>query len=727
MTLSITGLKLDIFWRFAKSFLNFEVRDGSFSMEGRYRVDWKDEVTYGITDGLVRIDDIDIVPMDHVALPETGVSLSSIELPEIVVDSTRQHLSVGTMTVDSLQVDGWMEGDQVSLVDLFAVKEQPAEDLDEQAGQPEESSEGSGWTVETAGARLINSAIHFRSPFTDPPLLTVNPLEGSLGRITWPLAGDTAMDLNLAVNGELTAGIDGALDLGTGNGNMTYQLKDLPLPWFNPNFPTALKATLTDGHLSTDGQVTLAAFNPAIIENRGEIRNFAGKIQDAEEALTNWESVRWEGLAVDVDRRDIQLQKVYINRYAGRLHIREDGTINTQRVWQEEVGEDIQKVAEDLSLDQPWSFKLPQVVVTESEIDFMDESLPIKFRTVIGDLNGEILGIGTDPEALARVDVRGSVDGYAPVSLAGNARPMAEPPALDLKLTFTGVDLALLTPYSANYAGYKIDRGLMNLNLAYVLQDARLQGENNLRIEQMKLGEKVESEDAVDLPLELAIALLTDSNGVIQMDIPVSGKVDDPEFSIGSVIAGAFVNLITKAVTAPFKLLASLVGSEDDLQRINFTIGSAELGDAGKSTLDQLNEALAQRPQLTLVITGRLNPEADRRSMQQLALRQQLIEEGLAQEDISSKSAAWEKAIIKRYQAAGLVDNDQVTILQKYDAVTQRMEIPDHALLELAEARAVAVKSYLVNEAGLAADRAVIEQPVLSAPENDFSGVELGL
>ena len=720
-------MKLDIRWRFAKPWLNFEWREGTFGMEGRYRVDWKDEVAYSIHEGLVSVDDIDILPMEPSTLPDTGVSLSSIRIPEIEVDSTRQHASLGIMTIDGLQIEGWMEGEQVSLVDLFAVKELPEEESDETAPSEDDAGETKPWTAEIAGAELVNSAIRFRTPFTDPPLLEVNPLEGALGRINWPLAGDTEMDLNLSVNNELTAGIDGALDLGTGRGALEYQLKKLPLVWFNPNFPAELKAKLTSGYLATDGRVTRDEFSPTQIENQGEISDFAGKIQDAEEALTSWDLVRWEDLAVDVDGRAIVLKKLYITRYAGRLHIQEDGSIKTQRVWQEEVGDRAQEVAEDLSLDEPWSFSLPQIAVSQSAVDFMDESLPIKFRTVIGDLNGEILGLGSDPAALAKVDMRGSVDGYAPVSLSGNAKPMGEPPALDLQLTFTGVDLALLTPYSANYAGYAIDRGLMNLNLEYVLQDARLQGENNLRIEQLKLGEKIESEDAVDLPLELALALLTDSNGVIQMDVPVSGNVDDPQFSVGSVVAGAFVNLITKAVTAPFKLLASLVGSEDDLQRVNFTLGSSELNEGARTGLNQLNEALAQRPQLTLVITGRLNPEADQTSLQQQVLREELIADGLPEQAIDDKSSDWEKAINSRYRAAGLPDSEEVSTLQKYDAVVERIAIEDKALEELAEARAVAVKSYLVNEAGLAPDRAVIEQTDVAAPENNFSGAELGL
>ena len=151
--------------------------------------------------------------------------------------------------------------------------------------------------------------------------------------------------------------------------------------------------------------------------------------------------------------------------------------------------------------------------------------------------------------------MQGTVDGYAPVSLKGTAAPLSEPPAIDLALNFTGVDLALLTPYSANYAGYAIDRGLLTLKLQYKLENSRLDGNNDVMVDQLKLGEKIDSEDAVDLPLELALALLTDSNGVISMEVPVSGNVDDPQFDVSSVIFDAFLNIIVKAVTAPFSLL----------------------------------------------------------------------------------------------------------------------------------------------------------------------------
>jgi hypothetical protein len=325
--------------------------------------------------------------------------------------------------------------------------------------------------------------------------------------------------------------------------------------------------------------------------------------------------------------------------------------------------------------------------------------------------------------------MKGSVDGYAPVALKGSAQPFSEPIALDLSLTFDGVDLALLTPYSSTYAGYAIERGLLNLHLKYVLQNNEMQGHNEVLIDQLKLGEKVDSDKALDIPLKLGLALLTDSNGVIDMKVPVTGNVDDPAFDVSSVIFKAFLNIITKAVTAPFNLLANLVGSEEDLQRVNFASGSAQLNDAGKAKLDQLTAALTQRPGLTLVITGRLNIPTDREHLQKSALREQLLAGGLAPAELDSKGRAWEKAIAERYkalatstgQAAEITPNDQ------YLMVVHGIDVGDARMLELAEQRAVTVKSYLVNEAKLHADRAVVEKTTLDDEANIFSGVELGM
>jgi hypothetical protein len=723
-TLALTNIQLNPFWQFAQEWLAFQLPQGTASVEGRYRVDWSKGLDYRVEQGEVRLDGIVLQPKAPGELPDTSIALGSLKLAGIELDGPAQHVDIGSLAVAQLAVSGWSEGTEVSLARLFAV------DLPQDpAPQPPPSSadtgaSGKGWSAALGSFELADSSLRWRSEYTDPAQLEISPLEVSANDIKWPLEGDTGLKSNLVVNGQATAAIEGKLDLAQGTGSLSYQLAALPLAWFNPNFPAALNVEITDGQLQVAGDLTLAQYAPATIAMNGAIKGFAGKITDAEESLTAWETVRWDKLLVDMDQHSVELAKLSIDNYSGRIHINKDGSINAQNVWKQEVGAQVEEVKDDLAEGKPWVVSVPLIRITDSEIDFKDESLPIHFGTVIGDIDGNIKNISTRPGSKTRVDIKGSVDGYAPVTLAGTAEPLRDPLALDLELIFAGVDMALLSPYSGTYAGYAIERGVLNLDLKYAMEDNHLKGNNKIVINQMKLGEKIASDKAVDLPLELALALLTDSKGVIDMEIPVGGNVDDPQFNVGSVVIGALVNLITKAITSPFTLLASLVDSEEDLQRLNFKSGSAALLPSTKAKLDNLSAALAQRPELNLVITGRLQLQADRERLQKNILQAELVAAGLPEEELSSKGPAWEEAIAARYQA--LVPGEtELSSREQYQKLAQEVPLPDSDLLTLATERAVAVKTYLVTEAGLDPARAAIAKSDLGAGNNLYSGAEL--
>ena len=313
--------------------------------------------------------------------------------------------------------------------------------------------------------------------------------------------------------------------------------------------------------------------------------------------------------------------------------------------------------------------------------------------------------------------------------LKGSAAPFSERPDFDLKLTFDGVDMAGLSPYSSTYAGYKIDRGLLALELDYTLKNDELKGNNSVVIDKLKLGEKIASDKAVNLPLALALAILTDANGVIDMQVPVAGDVNSPSFELSGVIFKAFINILTKAITSPFTLLAGLVDSKQDLQFIDFASGSVALNDTSSEKLTQLSGALAQRPSLSLIITGRVNIEADRERLQKDALNVQLLEDGVSPEEINTKGPQWQRAISKRHKryARSISGSNEPNIEEQYRQLVGAVAVPDEALIGLAEQRAVAVKTYLVNQSGIAANRAVIAKVSLDPKASDFGGVELGI
>ena len=734
-TLRLVTLHMPQLWRLLEPWVAFEVRSGDLSIGGHYELEWQEQLAYRISAGEISLDSVDIQPKVADAPADTRVSLGNLALSGIALDSDEQHLDIDGLEIAELAVRGWSEGSETSLTQLFAVN-LPAGDSPDPA--PEEPSDDAGWTAQLKRLQVADSELHWRSEFTDPARLEVLPITASATALNWPLAGDSELSLALTINGETSATVDGSLDLGSGSGQLNYKLEALPLPWFNPNLPTPLKAKITSGQFRLAGDVGLAGFAPTQIKASGAVTAFAGQLEGAEESLTSWETVRWDKLAVDLDQRSVRLEKLSIDNYTGRIHINKDGSINAQNAWEAELatetGEQTDSGATDMEPAQasasgeetPWAVSVPRIHITDSEIDFKDESLPISFRTVIGDINGDIDGLSSQPDSPTKVDIKGSVDGYAPVTLKGTAEPLLTPPALDLALVFKGVDMALLSPYSGTYAGYAIEKGVLDLDLNYGLRDDKLDGRNQIVIHQMELGQKIESDQAADLPLELALALLTDSQGVIDMDIPVSGDVNDPEFSVGSVLWGALVNLITKAVTAPFNLLAGLVDSEEDLQRLNFKSGSAELTEATRGKLDDLSTALSQRPELGLSIVGRLQLDADRERLQKNILGSELVAAGLSPQELADKAPAWEAAINERYrEMAG--EPGELSVREQYLALVKQVPLPDSALLELAQARAVAVKTYLVNDKGLDPSRAAIGQADLAEDQNLYSGVELAL
>jgi hypothetical protein len=722
--LSLSNVRLRTAWRFLEPWLALELRHGRLDIQGDYEVSWLQGFDYRVSGGELAIRGLDIAPKDEEALPDTRLKLTSISLEGVQLDGNKSRVDLDKLTVDSLAVAGFMEESRLSLAELFQTSFEADE---EEAEEDQNTGADTPWKVHLKEFEVVDSSLAWRSEFTQPETMLVSPISLRWRNIAWPLEGRSEGELSLRLLDTASFSIEGGVELGTGSGTLQYSLDDLPVPWFNPNLPKALKANISKGRIQASGAFELADFAPVRAMLDGAISDFSLSVAEEETSLTGWEEVRLEGLVVDIPGQVVDLNALHLQRYSGRLHIKEDGSINTQRLLEDETAAQQSEAEETSEPSPPWTVKIAAIHIADSEMDFMDESLPLKFRTIIGQLEGEILGLDTTAGSRMEVDIDGSVDGYAPVILAGSASPFNELPAIDLRLTFEGVDLARLTPYSGAYAGYAIDRGLLNLDLKYGLENNQLQGDNQIIIDQLKLGEKIESEQAPDLPIQLALALLTDANGVIDLALPVSGDINDPEFSVGGIVAKALFNLITSAVTAPFKLLAGLVSSDEDLQSVIFPSGVAILDEAGRAKLSTLAGAMQQRPELILIIKGRLHPTADRLHLQQKSLQAELLNEGLTSDDIKAKSERYASAVERRYRSLGIEEEELPSLRGQLGLVTASIQIDDAQLEALAQERAAATKRYLVTEVGLSASSSVIEQPDIEEEGNRFSGVEMSL
>jgi hypothetical protein len=259
--------------------------------------------------------------------------------------------------------------------------------------------------------------------------------------------------------------------------------------------------------------------------------------------------------------------------------------------------------------------RIKSISVTGGSALFADNSIKPSFAAGILDLEGTITGLSSQPDSRAKVQLKGKVDRYAPVDIAGEVNLLSAAKYSDVALNFRNMELTTFNPYSGKFAGYNISKGKLSTELRYRVEDRKLDAQHHIVVDNLEFGDKTDSKDAAPIPIKLAVALLKDRNGVIDLELPVSGSLDDPKFRLAPIIWKALLGLLTKIATAPFALLGSLFGGGDQLSYVDFQPGSAEIHAAEIEQLNKLAHALSERPQLRLDVPVTLLAEEDSKAI----------------------------------------------------------------------------------------------------------------
>jgi hypothetical protein len=290
--------------------------------------------------------------------------------------------------------------------------------------------------------------------------------------------------------------------------------------------------------------------------------------------------------------------------------------------------------------DMPISIAIDDISIQDGSANYADLWIQPHFAVGIQTLNGYIRGLSSDSRARAKVELNGKVDRYAPVRIWGETNPLASTTYSDIRMQFKGVELTSATPYSGHFAGYKIVKGKLSVDLRYRIENRQLNADHKFVIDQLELGDKVDSPDAVRLPLKLAVALLKDRNGVIDLNLPVTGSLDDPKFRLGPIIWKAVLNLLTKIATAPFALLGHLFGGGEQMNYIDFRPGSAVLEQSEHDKLTALVKALKEKEKLELDVPVTFSPDVDGPALVAAMLNSRLLELESAQAAGSKRGKA---------------------------------------------------------------------------------------
>ncbi len=527
---------------------------------------------------------------------------------------------------------------------------------------------------------------------------------------------------------------------------------------------------LNDGKANLNGRLTVKSQSPLAVNfNGGFSVDKLALVEEANNApFLAWEQVASDSLAFSLAPNRLHIASLSIRQPVGKFIINPDKSTNIARILRSQAGaaaapavvtvpvsakpalpianSDLARPKLPATVNNPEAVLTPAAPETNEPeafpvsietvridngiMEFADLSLTPQFGTNIHALSGVINGIATDANATAQVELDGKVDDYGAAKVRGSVKPFKATQFTDLKLSFTNLEMSRLTPYSGKFAGRRIDSGKLSVDLEYKIKQRQLAGENKFIINKLKLGEKVDSADAADLPLDLAIAILEDSDGLIDLDLPITGSLDDPQFSYGGIVWKAIRNVLGKIVTAPFRALGKLFGGDGDkLEAIVFEAGSASMAPPELEKIKTISQALSKRQGLTLGIVPSYDQVMDVRALQETAIRRQVlaemgvelaIEQAPGPIDLSNPKAqkavdALHDTLTKKSLFKKLASKLEKPPAGHYEAALEKLitsfEIKNDDLLGLADSRGKAIQKALAD-AGISAERVGIANAV---------------
>jgi uncharacterized protein involved in outer membrane biogenesis len=596
-TLQLAGIHAETIWALAGAGFKFDLKDGLLDLNSRYLVDQSG------AEPVVKFDEMSVVLRDLQLLrrgeSEPVMTLPRLDVTGINLDFSRHALTIKALTIKDAQLDAVRETDgRLDLQTLFTKEPQP---------QPEE--ETPPWQIQLTSAQLQTATLQLEDRTTQPAAQwRLTPLNLALHNIEWESDKPIELQLDSGINDGGRADVRGTATLSPLSANLDVKLATLDLTATQPYVQQSAQLLLQHGLLDVEGHLGLEMGE----EESAVSFNGDATVQQLRtvDALRSEEFLRWEQLAVTGVKYDSRAAHLSIAELALtapylRFIITQDSTTNLSHILATPVNVAPSATAPATETKAPPLITIDRVLVAKGALNFSDHSIKPAFSTTIQQINGAIRGLSSKEKARADVYLKGNVDRYAPASITGKINPLSDDAFTDLKFDFRGIEMSAFTTYSSKFAGYKIDKGKLNVELRYRLSKKVLRGENRIIIDQLQLGDAVDSPDATGLPVRLAIAILRDANGVIDLDLPITGRIDDPDFHYGRIIWMAIKNVIIKVATAPFRALASLLGGDgEEASQIIFTPGSTTLSAAELEKISKLAGALAQRPALLLEVRG---------------------------------------------------------------------------------------------------------------------------
>jgi uncharacterized protein involved in outer membrane biogenesis len=820
---SIRGLRAPGVAEYLGEALPFGISSGSIEIGGTYRVSLGDSLTLAADLPSIAASDLGLrargADVDWVQIPSLAVSDVKLALPDqvvslasVVVSGLRAQAWLapdGSVNLASLFApSGVASSGPDGVTPVAATPAEPAPPAAPASPAGPASGPGSPdapWNVTVANVEVRDASIDLEDRKIAPGTkFAVVPVNLKVTGASLDLSKPVPVTVDAVINGHASVRADGTVTPQPLAADLKLSLERARMQILQPYILPLADLTITGGLLAVAGQARLAppeAAGPEIaFSGDVAVDGFASIDNALREDLVNFRMLQLKKLRYEMGPDAVSIDQVRIDQPYARVIISEEQVINIAAVLdprgtaaalearraqaaaetpadkrrKERERKEAQKRetkarnARGAPPPQPQEplpaeampIRIREVRVASGTMDFTDHFVEPDFSAKVLDLGGSMTGLSSDPASRAKVDFKGNVGEFSPVSIVGEVQPFAFDRYTDIAMRFENISLPIFNPYSGRLAGYNISKGKLTTDLHYVIEDRKLDADHKIRIDQLEWGEASAAKGEATLPVKFATSLLKDRHGVIDLDVPVTGTLDDPKFRIGPIVWQIIKNLIVKAVTAPFALLGALFEGAEQAQFVDFAPGDAALDATTTGRLAALGKSLVEKPEIKLDVPIGTNPELDRPVLAERNYQQQVAQAmaaKLAKDEAASpalppfdalspeqKIEVLTKVVKRQTGAAPQIPEpaappegtsrrdaralrEQATIDYLEKQARGGVTVSDADLARLAEDRAGAIQHALLTDTGLDPTRVFVTREGKVTPEGGKVRFELGL
>jgi len=754
--LELKSIRLKKYAPYYRDNILFDIEDGRLDLSTRYKYAKGEKEPEILLPGISL--SLAALRLKRPQENEDFLKIPGFSIKETELDLTKKELKIGTFSTQKgeLLIKRLKNGD-LDVLKLTPAPPPPKEPPKEMKPGDKPKEAEKPWLISLKRMLVDNYAIKVedQTPL-EPVTITAENLKLRGENISTTKNSKGKFSLSLLLDKKGAISTTGTMGIDPLTADLKMDLKGIEIGPLQSYFTDKIKITVTGGAISTAGNLSLTSTEKkeirAIYKGEASLSNFSSIDKLNAEDFLKWESLSFSDLNVGYNPLLVDIKGISLTNFYSRVIMNANGTLNLQEII--EKGEPKQETTQSpvtqgkapsptqekatpsqKEKESTKNLKIDTVTLQGGTIDFSDRSVKPDYSAKLTEIGGRISGLSSEETTLADVDLRGKYDDYAPLEITGKINPLKEDLYVDIKARFKDMELSPTTPYAGKYVGYTVEKGKLSFDLKYLIVKKKLESQNYIFLNQLTLGDKVESPRATKLPVKLAIALLKNRDGEIKLDIPVTGSLDDPKFSVWGIILKILINLLSKAATSPFSLLGAVFGGGEELSYIEFDYGSTAITQPNVKKLDTIVKALHDRPSLKMDIEGHVDMEKDREGLKQYLLNRKVKAQKLNEmvkkgqppvpvDEVKIEPNEYERYLKMAYKEEKFPKPKNVIGLAK-DIPAQEMEklmltnieIKESDLRTLASQRAMKVKDAILKSGQVEPERVFILEPKSLAPE----------